>query len=353
MRICKQNVSIDESLFSAEYMDKDKSYLVLNESNGTSSISLTSGESNKEFNGFWDAYRFTKREERTFLDYYTQLKIQRFEQQNSLAIQGLNIFDGDKESVDKKSGESFVISPHKVERIKSELWLKNQVFLQKTFADIDLPNGQFKLIYVRRLGGKWNNFFSSVVDINIESNVLTIESNKLYKSENRMKADCSFFSDRKLFNGSFYLYDKENDVLLSSYTSIGVPQIIGNTEVDSISVAESNELNINRKSGMDVSILPYYLLPIERKQYHHVYLQDREPDLLYFVAPKQRPNQDIAKQNRIYNILTFDGEGTLLKAIEQPITHLFLSSFTEDILRINEVSKSSLFEKIAKLYIEN
>jgi hypothetical protein len=43
----------------------------------------------------------------------------------------------------------------------------------------------------------------------------------------------------------------------------------------------------------------------------------------------------------------------LLNALEQPITHIFLSSFTEDILRINEVSKSSLFEKIAKLYIEN
>ena len=132
-----------------------------------------------------------------------------------------------------------------------------------------------------------------------------------------------------------------------------MPQVIGNTLVDSISVAESDERTVNRQSSIESSVLPYYLLPKERKQYHHVYLQEAGVDLFYFVAQKQRPNQDIAKQNRIYNLLTFNSNGDLLNALEQSVTHLFFNSFTEDILKINEVSKSSLFEKIAKLYIEN
>ena len=138
-----------------------------------------------------------------------------------------------------------------------------------------------------------------------------------------------------------------------SHDAVGVRNHLGNNAVDTISLADSDELVVNRQSGVDVSVLPYYLLPKERKQYHHVYLQEVGPDLFYFVAPMQRPNQDIAKQNRVYNLLTFNADGELLNALEQPITHIFLSSFTEDILRINEVSKSSLFEKIAKLYIEN
>ncbi len=63
--------------------------------------------------------------------------------------------------------------------------------------------------------------------------------------------------------------------------------------------------------------------------------------------------QKIEKQNLIYNILAFDTEGNLLKTLDQKVTEIYLKSFTEDILRVNEVSKSSLLEKVAKLYIEN
>lgn len=47
-------------------------------------------------------------------------------------------------------------------------------------------------------------------------------------------------------------------------------------------------------------------------------------------------------QNLIYKILTFDTEGNLLKALDQRATEIYLKSFTEDILRLNEVSKSPL-----------
>jgi hypothetical protein len=304
-------------------------------------------------NTFWDAYRKVPPEKREALDYYTRLKIERFEKQGPHVVQGLNVFDGERELLDRKTGESYAISPHKLNRIKSELWLKERVFRHGEFTDIALPEGEYTLFYMRSLFGRKMNFFASVVDVEIKENRLSIISSKIINSELRLRLECPYLGKRKIFNDSFYLYDKLNKTLLTSYSSDRIPQIIGNTKVDNISIVENEELGVNRKSATDISVLPYYLLPKERKQYHHIYLQERDPDLLYFVAPKQRPNQEIAKQNRISNILTFDEQGNLLSALDQTVTTVFLNSFTEDILKINEVSKSSLLEKIAKLYIEN
>ncbi|NRA83960.1 MAG: hypothetical protein HRU22_09410 [Gammaproteobacteria bacterium] len=334
-------------------MDVNKSYLILNASNAKASGSISSSNTTTVLNTFWDAYRKTRPDLRRSLDYYTQLKIARFEEQGPYVIQGLNIFDGERDALDRKTGESFAVSPHKLNRIRSELWLKSQVFRYSELHDINLPDGKFTLIYIRSLFGRKMNFFASIVDVNIENNNLIITANNIVNSEMRLRLEFAFIGERKVFNDSFYIYDRGENTLLTSYSSDRVPQIIGNTEVDNISLVESEVHTVNRQSGTGISVLPYYLLPKERKQYHHIYLQERGPDLLYFVAPKQRPNQDIAKQNRIYNLLTFDDQGNLLKALEQPVTQMFLSSFTEDILRINEVSKSSLLEKIAKLYIEN
>jgi len=348
----KTGLSIVKPSLAIEDMSPDVSYIVLNEGDGNSSITL-SCEPDRVFTGFWDAYCNTNFSQKQNLDYYTRLKIDKFESQTQVVIQGLNFSESDKESIVKGDEERYAISPYKLERIKSELWLKQSVFINQQFTDINLPSASLKLVYVRKTARRKNNFFASVVEVTIKDNVLKITNNQVIKSEARLKLECSFFGERNFHNGSFYLYDEDNDVLLTSYSTIRVPQVIGNTLVDSISVAESDERTVNRQSSIESSVLPYYLLPKERKQYHHVYLQEAGVDLFYFVAQKQRPNQDIAKQNRIYNLLTFNSKGDLLNALEQPVTHLFFNSFTEDILKINEVSKSSLLEKIAKLYIEN
>ena len=99
--------------------------------------------------------------------------------------------------------------------------------------------------------------------------------------------------------------------------------------------------------------MPYYLLPKKNKQYHRIHLQQQGDNLLFFVSFIQQPNVSIVKQNLIYNLLTFDVLGKRLNALEQEVTDIYFQSFTQDILRLNEVSKSSLLEKIAKLFIEN
>ncbi len=350
LRFEDNNVQMQSERPKLGDLDLDKNYLVLNIKDSEDGNSLffkneqtDPDKKTKIPKHFWDAYRFVPREQRHLLDYYSQLKIERFEKQGTCVIQGLDLFQKLKSSH----------LPHLLNKIESELWLKNSVLKNAYISDIDLSDGLFTLLYVRKLFGKKNNFFASVLEVALLNGNLTIVTSKVIKSEKRLQMQCKFLGNRKIFNDSFYLFDKHSETLLVSYTSPRLPLIIGNVEVDNIAIAESDDAIINRRSAFDKSVLPYYVMPSARKQYHHIYLQERYPDLLYFVAAKNKPNATIDKQNRIYNLLTFDSKGNLLKALEQPVTKLFFNSFTNDILRVNEVSKSSLLETIAKLYIEN
>ncbi|WP_289997393.1 hypothetical protein [Photorhabdus laumondii] len=149
------------------------------------------------------------------------------------------------------------------------------------------------------------------------------------------------------------MFDNVEEVILSRYHSDRISRIIGNQKIDNIEYALEDENLVNRVCNPIETVLPYYLAPKQNSQYEHIYLQTRGDDLLYFVSPCNSPNQTIAKENLIYNILTMDKEGKQINAMEQNITSIFLRSFTNDILILREVSKSSLFEKIAKIYIEN
>lgn len=342
-----------EKYSSLNLLEKNKNYLVLNYSlikNGSSIQNMTTGE---VLNNFWTAYRQTKKENFQNFDYYTRLKIARFDTQGSSVIQGLDVDDLSKKSRYKQTEEYYFVSPFKIQKIISELWLKERVFQYKRLEDIALPDCKLTLVYIRKILGKKDNFFASVVDMVVKDKILIIKSHQILKTEKRLQHYFPLLKNRTLYNESFYMLDKERDVMLSSYNSSIIPQIIGNQQVDNIEFSERNGGKIRRLSAADVSPLPYYLLEIERKQYHHIYLQQRESNLLFFVSSQQRPNQNIDKQNLIYNVLTFNKSGELLDAITQDVTNIYLESFTQDILRVNEVSKSSLLEKVAKLFVEN
>ncbi|MFZ1389786.1 MAG: hypothetical protein WBP46_18695 [Thiolinea sp.] len=340
-------------------LSKETNYLVLNKSlarNG-SSISV----SGKIKNTFWDAYSYVKKGgSDNSLDYYSQLKISRFESDDPFVLQGLNVDKLTQNKKDKNTGiiniEFKPISKHTLNRIKTELWLKERVFLSKSIEEIDLPNCKLTLVYVRVPMDRWSkDIHASIINITILNNKLTINTQKIFRNikESRLRFECHFLGERKLFNDSFYMFDENSEVLLSAYNSPRIPLIIGNQQVDSLATAKNNNDQVRRISNTEETILPYYLLPKERKQYHHIYLQHQEHDLLYFVSTINRPKQRIEKQNLIYNILTFNKNGEIINALDQQVTTIYLKSFTDDILKVGEVSKSSLLEKIAKVFIEN
>ncbi len=75
--------------------------------------------------------------------------------------------------------------------------------------------------------------------------------------------------------------------------------------------------------------------------------------LRYFISKKSETNSKITKQNKMQNILVFNDDGDKVHPLKEELTTLFLQSFTFDILNNNEVSKKSMFQKVAELYIEN
>lgn len=339
-----------------ESLSSEKSYLVLNSTSARNGSSVVINGKSK--NTFWDALTHFQKHGGEGLDYYSRLKTSWFSSSSSLIIQGLNIDRLTQNKTDKNTGEiSAVFKPisvHIINRIKTELWLKERIFSDKFIEEVKLPDCQLTLVYVRIQGrGKYKKTYASIVGISIFNKTLSINSQKTLSSEQRLRSQCSFLAKRTLYNDSFCIFDEANNNLLITYNSDRVPRIIGNQQIDSLKVSEKNNDKVRRVSKKKDTILPYYLLPLERKQYHHIYLQQQEHDLLYFVSKINKPKPKIEKQSLIYNIRTFNKNGNILNSLDQAVTEIYLKSFTENILKLNEVSKSSLLEKIAKIYITN
>ncbi|MCW7548158.1 hypothetical protein OO184_09465 [Photorhabdus sp. APURE] len=338
-------------------LDKNKNYLVLNSLDGGAKTSILVKDEIK--NTTWDAFKHIREKgiEDAELDYYSKLKHYRFESQGETVIQGINLDDNivgnDKKTGLEKLSNKIVI---KIQKIKSELWLKERVFKEKKIENIDLPDLKITLVYIRipEWFNKNNKILASIVDVDIHNKTIFINEHSLVESRSDLKEKCEFMKKiPKLYNESFYLFDNVEKICLSRYHSDRIPRIIGNQKIDNIEYALEDESLVNRVCNPIETVLPYYLAPKQNSQYEHIYLQPKGNDLLYFVSPCNSPNQTIAKENLIYNILTIDKEGKQINAMEQNITSIFLRSFTNDILKLREVSKSSLFEKIAKIYIEN
>jgi len=156
-----------------------------------------------------------------------------------------------------------------------------------------------------------------------------------------------------MYNQGFYIYDKNHQKLLISYSNDRVPKIIGNAAFDNI---ERNKKpnGINRERSPEKCVLPYYINPTTNKQLHHVFLEDCGQDgVRYFVSKAGQPNATIDKQNLTKNIFVFNYDGSKASPLKEGVTALFLQSFTFDILNNHEVSKMSILQKIAAMYIEN
>ena len=377
----KDYPSIDA--FSENYI-----YLVLTTScqDNSSSVIVNGAEENT----FWDALVAYLKNSKACLDYYSTLKVARFISNKwSIVIQNCNLNADDlddylnylsklsEHEVKLKKYQATVIkykkhgydtktlenpkkpkSPklhHMLEKIKNELYLKEKIFIDKKITEINLKNSKLTVIYIRNLSKnkyKKEYFFASVVNIEIDNSILEIKSHKIVDDENKLLIENSFLKQRdKLYDDSCYIFDNINKVLLFTYNTARIPNIIGNSNFNNIKSAQKQDNKLHRRTRNSKEIvLPYY---VSKKNESYAYLQAENYDLFYFVTQRIQINKTIEKQNLVYNLLTFDEAGEILKPLDQDVTKLYLRSLTDDILKINEYSKSSLIEKIAKLYIKN
>lgn len=364
-----------------------------------SSIQELNGNQDNEFSTFWQAFELNQKSTGKKWDLYTALKIKRLQnwldEKSPLApMQGLDLdntfLNSLKDiaellkSTPEKNKESSNLNrnfrgiTHKIKRLKTELWFKETLLSTKCISPFEFESGHFTAFYIR--APKNVDMLAGFVEIKLDGNNMNIINCGVTQGdEDGLKIEHEQLCRvAKLFNNAFYLYDHNNDVLLTSYQSGRTPKIIGPTNADVIELflyqeekkrevenmgEKFSDFEITRSAKPKKNILPYYLAPGRFKndpqtksgnfKKHHIYLTPHKDGVYYFVTQAQPANSKIVKQNLIENLMAWDADGNLIDVFTQPVTSAFLNSFTLDMLKSGESSKSSIFVKLAKLLIEN
>ncbi|WP_348692706.1 hypothetical protein [Duganella fentianensis] len=334
------------TLNSYDSLSDENCYVFINKSVGRNGSSIVDAITGKQFNTFWQAYGIHKQDKNCSFDLYTRMKIAHFTGTRNVVMQGIDLPE------QLSAHDESPISSHVLLKVRKELWLKQSVLQRKAISGLSqMPTGSYRLVYVRK---PENMFFASTLSCRFADGTLSLDDQLTFGSEDELLFAFPMLRPlEKLYDGSFYLYDCATRVLLTSYTSARVPQILGNVAFDNVKKFHEAGDTLRKLTAPQENPLPYYVTPRLREQYHHIFLQEKGPDLRYFVSPKGNPQSVFSAQCRTYNILTWDEYGSPVKQIEQPVTSMFLRSFTDDIVLNGQVSKSSLLVKAARLFLEN
>lgn len=409
---------LQENIPECELIDKSKlnelitthqknSILVLNPiiSNASNSICEIGSKSSDEFSGFWQAFEKNKKKPTKNWDLYTKLKIQRLDSwlegvPQSVPLQGMNVdknllseldyidklkihsptqFKQDLSNPKSKLSKCLSHLGTKFKRVKTELWFKESLLTSKEITPFPREKGHYTAFYFR--SPKYStDMLVGHVEISLcgeHAKIITSGVNSGDDEWVKMEHP-ELERVTKFFDNSFYLYDHDNDVLLTSYTSGRIPKVIGPASFDSVewylhqeeekqsAEREGNDYKdyvITRTYKAEKNVLPYYLVqgrsksdPLAKSnklKHHRIYLMPHKEGLYYLVTHSQPANATIAKQNLIENIIIWDANGQEVEPFNHPLTSAFLNSFTLDMLKSGESSKSSMFIKLAKLLIEN
>ena len=103
--------------------------------------------------------------------------------------------------------------------------------------------------------------------------------------------------------------------------------------------------------------MPYYLTPKPKShavsQYQQLFIEKRGNEALLFCTKSNQPNQIMDRATLVYNLVATTFDGKEVDVMTQPATELLLRTLTYDTTRYNEVSQTSLLEKISRLMLHN
>ena len=213
----------------------------------------------------------------------------------------------------------------------------------------------------RSLKGNSSPFYVSRVELALSAHNIKIKNHQVQNGLFGLSDDCPPVLELEplIKDRSFLLWDQTHKILLHSWTDRAdraTPMVLGNPDIDPIELAgQRGEDRIHKDCTPENNPTPYYYVGVISGQYEHVYIQP-DPDrhsLLLMTTRLQREKQIIEKQNRVCRIATYDINGSPIPPEEQRITYAYLATFTREVLRNGEVSKSSLLGKIARIYLEN
>ncbi|WP_067866267.1 hypothetical protein [Neptuniibacter marinus] len=350
----------------------EKNYLVVNQLNRSKGTSIRTQKDGKELKSFSKALAKKASQCDIELDYYTEAKLERLSKEIPCVIQGVDVFKVSKKvksaggDVADSSLELKKFNKNIIKKVRNEIWLKESVFRKKLVTGFSLPEANLELFYVRRFNlGRRYRTYVSVVDVTTGESGVKINSHKRYddKTAGRFSFEYDFLQPvtmpwaDSIFEGlrdnHFFIHDKDSGQILNSYHSARVPNVIGNTVFDNVERSRSAD-GISRTNKVEETPLPYYLTYSSKGTRYRTFIQDCGTDGARYFVTKQQPAQEtMDKQRLTRNVLVFDREGNKLAPLEQPVTKLFFSSLTFDLLNNSESSKKSILQKITELYIEN
>lgn len=357
-----------------------------------------------EYGNFFAVYDAHRKQPGLRWDTYTQLKLDRLQgwlQQEPLPVvlQGMNIDSkllnaiNFIEELSKTNPEQYtadLIKPRsrlkaavtllnsKIRRTKTELWLKECLFTHRQIPLSSLPNAHYTAYAVRNTDN--GTMLLGYVEFKTDGQQLIVVNSGVTEGDFDWLAVEHLALERldKLFNNSFFLYDHNTDLLLTSYNSVRVPRLIGPSHIDVVesyffqeqekALAERNGVRFNdytitRSAKPELNVLPYLMSPgrsihdpltkSQKMKHHHIYLQPHDDGLYVLVSGAQPTNPSIARPNLVENLLIRNASGELLDVFGHPLVDVYLNSFTLDILKSGDSSKSSIFAKLARLLVEN
>lgn len=357
-----------------------------------------------EYGSFYAVFDATRRQPERRWDTYTQLKLDRLkgwlnQKPLPVVLQGLNVdrklldaidlinelsannpaqYNADLAKPRSRLKSAVNLLKSKVRRTKTELWFKECLLTQHHISLPGLTDGHYTA-YTIRITENGTTLLGHV-ELKVEHNQLKVVNAGI------TEGDLEWLSVehpplarlKKVFNNSFYLYDQATDALLTTYNSIRVPRLIGPAQFNAIDLytyqeqekarverngVKFDEYTITRSAKPELNVLPYLISPgrskhdpltkSQKMKHHHTYLQPHEHGVFVLISDAQPTNPSIARPNLVENLLIWNAQGDIEDVFNHPLTGVYLNSFTLDMLKSGESSKSSLFAKFSRLMVEN
>lgn len=261
------------------------------------------------------------------------------------------------------------ISPE-FQKVLIELGIKNwmrQSLVNSSFGlpitPQSFPEKQFFTIYVR--SPKNEEAKAVAIEFFYKDDCIYIKN--VIRDTQEIRKRFRFLRQRKnsedLINAQQYFVDESEQLYISCYTSdLYTPTLIGRNGI--IEDMENGNLKINRQiqgenSSRLLPLVSYYsseVKPINRIQKMICLDLQNEIFIQYFVPPAKSLGGSLKTGFRVYHLIgkTYSENSIPTpELIEHPITALHFSTLTQNILKLNDNSQSSLLQKVAKVLIEN
>lgn len=169
--------------------------------------------------------------------------------------------------------------------------------------------------------------------------------------------------EAKLMNDQHIFADDDSGVYISYYTDnyftpilIGRPNLLEDVKADKIKINRTNKgetgsrilplvMHYNARTSPVNSIANMVCFDLKNKTF-----------IQYFVPPKMGLDRMVKHGFRVYHMIANRYSGaplTVEEMINHPIVALHFNTLTQNVLRINENSQSSLLMKVARVLVEN